>query len=434
MRYRFMSTRRLVFLLSLCPCLISAEPKDKNDLATLVVVGDSLAAGFQNFSLVHPQQVHSFANLIAIQARTKMTLPLVPCPGIPNLLQLSPLPLTFPPNIAPFPGDTVSPFSPRENPAEQATNLAVPGQTVSDALYKLPSLSPPATAIDGLTDVVLGFPAFLQQSPVLRSQVDTAVALQPTTVLVWLGANDALFALLYGDFSQYTPLPAFIGSYTGVMQSLLKTGANLFTANIPDITAAPFFTPAPLAAAQFQIPLGTGALADVGPGDYLRPGALAVIAAMQANHTSGPLPPTCPLSIPGLPATLAPCVLTAADAAIGRQVVNTFNAVIEVESYIFGAKMVDIHALAERLHTNGYDLKNGQHLSMGFLGGLVSLDGVHPTNTTHALFANEFIAVMNEELHTQIPAVSVDRVAHADPLLSPFAASAADVCPQSPPI
>jgi hypothetical protein len=415
-------------LLSLSPYLIWAAPADgKKSLKTLVAVGDSLAAGFQNFSLLDPQQIHSFPFVIAHQANTNMNLPLVPCPGIPNVLQLVG-PFTFPPVIQPIGGAVTFP---RENPTVQATNLAVPGQTVSDALRKVPSPPTPTTsAVDFLTFVVLGFPAALQPNPVFRSQVDTAVAMQPTTAIVWLGANDALFALLFGDFSQFTPLPNFIGSYTGVLQNMARTRANLFTANIPDITLAPFFTPAPVASALFQIPLGTGPLTNVGPFDFLRPGALAVVAAQLAtnNMAAIPISANCPISIPGLPVNLAPCFLTAGQAATARLVIDTFNAVIAVESHIFGATMVDVHALVNRLHTNGYRLGNGQQLSLSFLGGLASLDGVHPTNTFHAILANQFIDAMNGELHTSIPHASVDQVALDDPLISPFAASTKHVC------
>jgi hypothetical protein len=65
------------------------------DLSNLVVIGDSLSAGFQNFSLydsdsaVPPAppggQKHGFAALIAQQANVSLDLPLIQYPGIPPL-------------------------------------------------------------------------------------------------------------------------------------------------------------------------------------------------------------------------------------------------------------------------------------------------------------------------------------------------------------
>lgn len=64
----------------------------KANLSRLVVVGDSLSAGYQNGSLLDSQQVHGYASLIAQQARTPLVLPLVAFPGIPNVLELNPSP------------------------------------------------------------------------------------------------------------------------------------------------------------------------------------------------------------------------------------------------------------------------------------------------------------------------------------------------------
>src|SRR3989442_1441467 len=58
------------------------------DLSRLVVVGDSLSAGFQNGSLFDVQQTHGYASLVANQAGTLLPLPLIAAPGIPNVLTL----------------------------------------------------------------------------------------------------------------------------------------------------------------------------------------------------------------------------------------------------------------------------------------------------------------------------------------------------------
>lgn len=65
-----------------------AQAQTRADLTRLVVIGDSLSAGFLNSSLLDSQQIHGYPNVIATQARTPMTLPLIGAPGIPNVLQL----------------------------------------------------------------------------------------------------------------------------------------------------------------------------------------------------------------------------------------------------------------------------------------------------------------------------------------------------------
>ena len=61
----------------------------------------------------------------------------------------------------------------------------------------------------------------------------------------------------------------------------------------------------------------------------------------------------------------------------------------------------------------------GRTLTTDFMGGLFSLDGVHPTNTGYAIIANEFIKTMNRSLRTNIPYVSVALVSQTDPLIFP---------------
>src|SRR4051812_46952595 len=141
---------RIAFLfLSLLLALPAwAEKERRADLSRLVVVGDSLSAGFQNGSLLETQQPHGYASLVARQARKPLPLPLIGAPGIPNVLQLLSVdPLV----IAPAPGTSPG----RTNTTVQPMNLAVPGHNVQDALAKRTSTDP---RVDPFTDPVLGIP------------------------------------------------------------------------------------------------------------------------------------------------------------------------------------------------------------------------------------------------------------------------------------
>ncbi len=218
---------------SATPAATRAAAKRKADLSRLVVVGDSLSAGFQNGSLIESAQPNGYAALIAAQAGVELPLPLIASPGFPNVLTLvSPGP---PPIIAPAPG--VSPG--RVDPFLQPFNLAVPGHRLQDALTTRPNLP-----VNSLTDLVLGFPRtfILGQPP--QSQIEQAETLMPTTVIVWLGNNDALGAALAGNPALLTPVASFEASYIELMNRLAATGATLVVANIPDVTVVPALTTA----------------------------------------------------------------------------------------------------------------------------------------------------------------------------------------------
>jgi phospholipase/lecithinase/hemolysin len=368
-----------------------AAPR-KADLSRLVVVGDSLSAGFQNGSLIESAQVNGYAALVARQAGVPLPLPLIASPGIPNVLTLvSPGP---PPVIAPAPGVSAG----RVDPFLQPFDLAVPGHKVQDALTTRPDLP-----VNSLTDLVLGFPRtfILGQPP--QSQVEQAETLAPTTVIVWLGNNDALGAALAGNTLALTPTASFEASYTELLNRLSATGATLVVANLPDVTVVPALTSAEDVAARVGLPLSViGPVLGIGPGDYVTQGGLALIPGILANPATGPLPNG--------------GVLTAAEAAAVSARVGEFNAVIAAQAAAHGAVLVDIHSLTETLSERGY-VVGGQRLTNDFLGGIFSLDGVHPTNTGYAVIANEFIKALNTQGAAGIPPVNVRKVQKDDPLV-----------------
>ena len=408
----------LVFLVSSA----LAQGQARLDLSKLVVVGDSLSAGVQNFSLLDTQQPHGYASVIAQQANVPLTLPLVPYPGVPNVLQLTSL---NPVTVAPVPG--ASPNPPRDNPCQQPTNLSVPGVTLEQALTLAPTATP-ANPVDAWVDVVLGFPnplasAACHTTPSVLTEVQQAIALQPTAVIEWLGNNDALVPSLIGELNTLTPLSTFAASYDSALDALKQTHAKLITATIPDVTKISYFTPVATLAAQVNLPVTVvAAKLGIGPGDLLRPTAAPIAMAILSNQTSGPLPRNCPAPPLSLPVATVPCLLTAPDAAYVQLTVDAYNVIILAESFAHGATVVDIHALVDQVAKSGYTA-NGKHLTLGFLGGFISLDGIHPTNTGYAVIANKFIEVMNSSFGTSIPAANVDAIAALDPLVPPVSVS-----------
>ena len=361
------------------------------DLSRIVVVGDSLSAGFQNDSLLDTQQPNGWASLLATQANVPLVLPLIGPPGIPNVLEL----ITSEPSpiLEPAPGP---PSLGRDDPYVQATDLAVPGAELEDALTTRPSLP-----IDDFTGWVLGLPGLNQG--VSRSQVEWAETLRPTTVFVWIGNNDILGAAAEANPSSATALSNFLSNYDQLLSRLAATGATLVVANIPDVTVVPFFTPTSEIDEEIGLPpVLTDLILGIGPNDYVLPEGVALIPKILVNPSLGPIP--------------SQDILRASQVLQVRLIISAYNAIIANRASAHGAVLVDIYSLTNQIRSQGIQA-NGLRLTNAYLGGLFSLDGVHPTNTGYAVIANQFITTLNRTRGTAIPLVDINQVASNDPLV-----------------
>lgn len=360
----------------------------------LIAVGDSLTAGFQNNSLNAVGQNHSYPAFFARQAGTYLFQPLITQPGIPNeLVLISPGP---PPVIESRPG----PSGTRVFPLIVPQNLAVPGQRVADALTTRPSLP-----LDTLEDAILGVPILLipQLGIPPLSQVELAFVLQPTMTLFWLGNNDVLGAVTGADPSRITSPEAFQAGYATAVGTILASGSRILVANIPDPTRVPFLTSAPQVAALAGAPLAViGPLLGIAEEDLVTAPGLALASLILTGQLAGPLPDN--------------VVLTPAEVLAVRSAVAGFNLFIQQLSQAMSFPVVDIHSLFNEIDENGVEVGD-RILTTGFLGGIFSLDGVHPTRTGQALIANAFIETANAAFGRSIPPVDVAAVAAADPLV-----------------
>jgi hypothetical protein len=397
---------------------VAAQEVKTIDFSRLVVVGDSLAAGVENGSLQAGQQEHGFASVIARHVLTPLVLPLVPYPGAPNTLEL--ISAGFPPVIEPLPGTLIFP---RLNPFAQVSDVAVPLQTVADALNRKPNKNLLTTDETQLaTDVVLGYPCPILLFCPARTQVQQAVALRPTTVIVDIGNNDILGAVTSGQLasllSSFSAQVAFFlnfnASYASLLSDLAATHATLIVADIPDIMEAAYFIPvSKLAEEVSRDPAEVAGSLGIGQTDYVTLDALPAVEAILSGATSGPLPSFC---IPSSPAI--PCVVTAAEGSAVREITMILNLIIAVQTAVHQGVLVDLFSLVDNLSANGYKV-GGMTLTTDFLGGLFSLDGIHPTNTGYAIMANEFIKDINQAFHTSILPANVAAIAQRDPLVLP---------------
>ena len=377
----------LQFLMVAVLISVPATAAPKADMSRLVVLGDSLSAGFQNGGLMDTQQVNGYASLVANQTGFPLAMPLIAAPGIPNIFTLvSPGP---PPVIVPLSGTSTG----RDNPFLQPMDLAVPAARMQEILSNRPDFP-----IDSLTDLVLGLPGLL--SGISRSQVEWAENLAPTTVIAWMGNMDVLRIAFYANPVVMTSVSDFETQYNAATGRLAATGATLVLANIPDVTAVPFMVPAEKIAPGYLAYVGP--ILGIGSGDFILADALPLVSAILNGTAVGPLPES--------------VVLDAGEVTIVRARTDAFNALIAAQAARLGAGLVDVHAIVDQIRSQGY-VSGGQRLTTDFLGGIFSLDGIHPTNTGYAILANAFIKELNTRFAAAIPPVNVEQIKIADPLV-----------------
>jgi lysophospholipase L1-like esterase len=388
------------------PTLTGSPSANAGNFSNVVFVGDSLSAGFQSGTLMDSFQPNGWNVLLATQAGFKIEQPLIAYPGVPAALQLT--------AITPTPVvSSVAGTSPgRDNLTIQPTDIAVPGATLYDLLYTQPLLVP-QTGQQIMNYLVLGFPGI--DEGVEFSQIQWAHQLNPTTLFVWIGNNDALIADETGKPANMTPVATFTAEYQQMMSLITaNTRANVVLMNIPDVTTVPYMTSGALLLAEYSaatsIPQATlSTILGVQATDLVNPTGMAEISQILAGTR------TTPIGDEGS--------LTAAEIATVQSTVNQYNAVIAAQATANVAQLVDIHAALLALKTSPPTI-NSVQTSMGFLGGIFSLDGIHPTNTGYAIIANAVITQLDKTvalggLGLSIPQVNVSTIAAADPLFPP---------------
>jgi lysophospholipase L1-like esterase len=380
------------------------------DFTRFVGVGDSLSAGFQDGSLydgsTHPPdvagQTHGFIPLLGEAMGTQVVLPLMSYPGLTStgLLVRNPAaPCAF--GATAFTTVAPDPNATRINPQVPATNVAIPGQSMVTA--NTVRWSPtPTTSGEKLVFAIIGVPyAFAGGTP--KTQVETAVGLAPTFVSLWLGGNDALGAATSADASLLTNATTFNENADAVYAALKATGAKGVVGNVPDVTVIPhLFSQADLVALTGGAINADGIqlLTGVKKKDFVPLSQIPAVVAIIGNPASGPLAEN--------------QILRSGEVKKIRKGIKKFNKRILALARDNDWAHVDVFAIL-----NGYD-QNGLTvgtvpLSTRYLGGIFSLDGVHPTNTGHGLLATAFIQAINAKYGTTLPLPDLAAILAADP-------------------
>jgi lysophospholipase L1-like esterase len=337
----------------------------------IVGVGDSLLAGFIDGSLVEQYQVHNFGSKLSEQANSSFTLPLISDPGNPALrVVMNNGQIRVLNDLAP---------GQRLNPNTEINNFSVPGISVFASL-NVKNLNSGSPETDDPFYIVLGGN---------KTQIQSAVDSGPSLIILWLGSNDVLGMVLNSDPSDHTSVANFRRDLQQIINRLKGTGAKIVAANLPDVTTIPFL----MDSDDWSLLTNLG-LPDGGK----IPATLILDFLIKGN-------------IPNLTDDV---ILTSAELNQIRQTVEQLNSELVKLYNDNNIPYVDMFEITRNWSQNGITV-NGQKLTMDWQGGLFSLDGIHPTITAHAIIANRFIDLINQEFNKNLPKTNVATAMNADP-------------------
>ncbi len=336
----------------------------------------------------------------------------------------------------------------RANPAAPIADLGVPGITMHEALAMTgPITGPPSATNCGYKtipgDITSGALQSLVQGesqafyPVLGqfqktlgtgkvTELAAALWLHPKLTTVWLGGNDMLKYIFSHGRSPVTDTPTqFAADLTTIVSTLEKSGSKVVVGNLPDLLGNPATSEPPLpqffpqtklspdlqalgvpATAAGQIAAYVSATYTKGSGGFLtESGFFGLIAQIKANPNALPnLDPSGPGSGDG------PLYLDQTFAAQAIALNAGYNQGIAAVVSGTGAALADVQTEFRTIAAAGLPLGPGVTLTLQFGGGLLSYDGVHPSNTGYAILANIFIGAADASSGQAIPPLSTAQI------------------------
>ena len=392
-------------LLALMPVMTSCDddvlrpPEEAvvNDMfARYVAIGSSITAGFQSAGINETTQLQSYAVLLAKamghEIGKTFNVPLLSNPGCPP-----PLSDVFTQTRI----DTIQ-CALRKEAVPFLNNLAVPGAAVIDVFTNFDAASNP----NPLTTFLLGG----------LSQVQAAATIDPTFVTVWIGNNDVLGAILDTSVlagSRFiTDTAIFRSRYSAMMDSLDAIGTiqGGVLVGAVQVTGAPYVSRGgAYFLAATQIPTLT---VDANCLDAVPLSATDTAFVMVPFHYGAPLVAA---AAAGLPTTLD-CsdgrVISALEAANMMVTVAAYNAAIQAEAAARKWVYVDPNALLAQLGADPTAIRPFPAFppdpASGTepFGSALSLDGIHPSPSTHVTIANALVQAINGAYGSNIAAVT----------------------------
>jgi len=270
---------------------MSCEPEIENvlqpapgqaDFSTYVALGNSLTAGYADGALHREGQLVAYPALIAEQLEavggSNFVQPLVPVGNGINGSGAGKFELAII-NGSPFPVPTSPDPAALGTPTEQGpyNNLGIPGAKSFHLIT--PGYGSP-----------LGNPFFARfATSAATTVVGDAAALNPTFFTLWIGNNDILGYALDGGADSpgdsLTGTATFEQSVNAILASLSAGNADLegALANIPDITAVPYFNTVPFNA--FVLDENNANLANASLQQQIEPVVTAQVITTVASAT-----------------------------------------------------------------------------------------------------------------------------------------------------
>lgn len=202
------------------------------DFTRFVCIGNSLTMGEQSTSIFESAQQYSFGNIIAKQVGTTYAQATFSDPGTVGRLEVG----------------SLNPFTLYTNPGQGSptnlnypapyNNLGIKSAFIFDVMNARSATTcytaqPPFNTPNPLFDVVLRG---------LGTQMELALAQQPTLVTLWIGNNDILAFATRGGLFPPTSASLFQNQYTQILTALSSTGAPVIIGSLPNGLLTPFFT------------------------------------------------------------------------------------------------------------------------------------------------------------------------------------------------
>jgi phospholipase/lecithinase/hemolysin len=337
----------------------------------LIGIGDSLGEGVQSANSFYQSQPNTYLNRIATQMGVPFAQPLLSTSIYAFI----------------YSDAGRSRISPTTDPAD----LAVSGATTEQVLTATASTGTPSTEFDLVLPPYYGM-----------SQMQIVEQVKPKMVIAWVGNDDLISQVLtydaMGSQSGVTPLPAFISEYQELVSRLKATGAKVVMSNVPDLTKIAFLFD------NDDLTRYTGTNYNL-PSGYVT--SFTTMLLLELGIFDGSI-----LENPNY--VLTPTQLT----TIQKQI-QEYNEVIQETANAAGFPVVDAYSILDGLITNPITIE-GITIGTHYNGGAFSLDGVHPSDTGYAIFADAFISTANTAYGLSIPVISGSQLVgifNADPFI-----------------
>ena len=409
------------------------------DFTTYLAMGNSLTAGYADGALYTSGQTNSYPNILAGQfelagggAFTQPMMPTEAGVGVGDLGLRSKLVLGMATDCLGTTSLGPVPFDPAPDQLEYYGYLAT--SVAADGPFNnigVPGVKSFHALVPGLGFINPYFGRFAAD-PTTDMLIGEVAKVNPTFFTLWLGNNDVLtYALSGGVLDSITPEPTFSGSMDAIVGTLTANGAKGAIANVPDITAIPYFTTVPYCGLVLTDEADVAALnygyaplnviINQYEGDTLafKIGANPFVIADASLPWGMRQIKAGELILLSIPQDSLKCAGWGSQVPIPEQYVLKANQVADIiaatEAYnekiagladAFSLALVDMNSYLKEFET-GMVFDGATYSAQFVLGGLFSLDGIHLNPRGNAIIANHFIDAVNAKYNANLPQVII---------------------------